>query len=125
MRIRMFKFVIIIAGLLLPTLWCGANSTRVLDGYSNITIKVGNTHGAPKTSSIQASIDGHCLSIVFLENLGQVSIVITMVSGGEIQSRATPTPNGVDFFISNTGSYIVTITLTNGDEYYGEFEVTD
>ena len=34
-------------------------------------------------------------------------------------------PNGVMFYIPNTGSYVVTFTLPNGDQYYGEFEVTD
>ena len=29
------------------------------------------------------------------------------------------------FYIPNTGSYVVTFTLPNGDQYYGEFEVTD
>ena len=35
------------------------------------------------------------------------------------------TPNGVNFYIPNTGSYVVTFTLPNNDVYYGEFEVTD
>ena len=38
---------------------------------------------------------------------------------------STATPNCVIFYITNTGSYIVTFFLPNGDEYYGEFEVTD
>ena len=79
----------------------------------------------PKGSSIQASINGHILSVVFLENLGQVNIEVEAVGAGEAQFQSTPTPNGVDFYITYTGSYIVTFTLPNGDVYYGEFEVTD
>jgi hypothetical protein len=35
------------------------------------------------------------------------------------------TPNGYQYYIPNTGDYIVTFTLENGDVYYGEFTVTD
>ena len=77
------------------------------------------------SSSIQATIDGHYLTVVFLENLGQVNIVITDAYDNEIRVESTPTPTGVNIYISNTGSYVVTFTLPNGDEYYGEFEVTD
>ena len=35
------------------------------------------------------------------------------------------TPNGMQFYILNVGNYIVTFTLPNGDEYYGEFTVTE
>jgi hypothetical protein len=34
-------------------------------------------------------------------------------------------PNDLQIYIPNTGDYIVTFTLPNGDEYYGEFTVTD
>ncbi|MBO6026796.1 MAG: DUF3244 domain-containing protein [Bacteroidales bacterium] len=95
------------------------------DNHSNVPIKESHVEGVPKGSSIEATIDGHMLSIVFLENLGQVDIEVSLVGGGETQLRSTPTPNGVLFHIINTGSYIVTFTLENGDEYYGEFDVTD
>ena len=84
-----------------------------------------HVQGIPKTSTIQASINGHTLSIVFLENLGQVQIEVQAVGNGEVQYQSTPTPDGVDFYITDTGSYIVYFTLSNGDVYYGEFEVRD
>ena len=96
------------------------------DGGSIIIKKVlSSNSGTDKTSSIQATIDGHYLTVVFLENLGQVNIVITDANDHEIRVESTPTPTGVNIYISNTGSYVVTFTLPNGDEYYGEFEVTD
>ena len=95
------------------------------DGYSHIQIKESQVQSEPKGSSIQASIDGHWLSVVFLKNLGQVYIEILHDGGGEAQSQSTPTPNGVDFYIPFAGSYIITFTLPNGDVYYGEFEITD
>lgn len=78
-----------------------------------------------KIQSIVASIDGHVLSVVFTQNLGQVTIDVSLVAGGEVETQSTPTPNGVNIYIASTGSYVVTFTLSNGDEYYGEFEVTD
>lgn len=78
-----------------------------------------------KSSSIQATLDGHTLSVVFLENLGQVTVEVSLAAGGETQVDSTPTPNGVMFYIPSTGCYIVTFTLANGDEYYGEFEIRD
>ena len=95
------------------------------DGHNHIVIKEVQVQSMPKGSSIQATIDGHILSVVFLENLGQVNIEVEAVGAGEAQFQSTPTPNGVNFYITYTGSYIVTFTLPNGDVYYGEFEVTD
>lgn len=123
MRLSKIKFVLLL-GFLMPTYFCGAYGFNNNDNNS-IVIKVGHTQSFPKDSSIQASIDGHTLTVVFTENLGQVNIEVSSVSGGETQVESTPTPNGVIFYIADTGSYIVTFFLLNGDEYYGEFEVTD
>ena len=117
------KRLALLLGLMLSAIWCcGSN---FFDGYSLIQIKEARVEDLPKGSSIQASIDGHTLTVVFLENLGQVQIQVETALGGDTQYQSTPTPNGVIFYITNTGSYIVTFTLPNGDEYYGEFEVTD
>ena len=94
-------------------------------GPGAISIQAAQSQGTPKTSSIQATIEDHILSIVFLENLGQVSVEVTTASGGVVDAFASPTPNGMNICITNTGSYVVTFTLSNGDVYYGEFEVTD
>ena len=117
--------IILWVGLLLSTCWCEGANIIAIDGYSHISILAGSVQGPPKGSSIQATIDGHYLTVVFLENLGQVNIVITDANDHEIRVESTPTPTGVNIYILNTGSYVVTFTLPNGDEYYGEFEVTD
>lgn len=90
-----------------------------------ISIMASNTVGNDKSSSISASINGHSLSVVFTENLGQVSIEVSYASGGEVETSSIYTPSGVIIYIPYSGSYIVTFTLPNGDEYYGEFEVTE
>ena len=125
MRHTKIKLFILLLGLLLPTVWCGANGTISFDGLGNIEIKESNVQGAPKSSSIQASIDGHTLTVVFTENLGQVAIDVTTATGAIVQTYWMNTPDGLQSYMANTGDYIITFTLTNGDEYYGEFTVTD
>lgn len=123
--IRLKQFVLLL-GLLLPAVWCGANDTRSMDGYSSIIIiKVGDVQSAPKGSSIQASINDHCLMVTFTENLGQVTIEVATATGATVDCLSVQTPNGYLYFITNTGDYIVTFTFPDGDVYYGEFRVTD
>ena len=102
-----------------------ANVKIESDGHSNVQIKHGTVEGTPKDSSIQATINGHVLSVVFLENLGQVDIDLTTDTGDPVDATSIYTPNGVNFIITYPNRYIVTFTLENGDMYYGEFEVTD
>lgn len=83
-------------------------------------------HGSSdKSGSIVPTLDGHVLTVVFNENLGQVSIEVSTISGASVQFLSVLTPNGLQVYIPNAGNYIVTFTLSNGDEYYGEFTVTD
>ena len=79
----------------------------------------------PKGSTIQASINGHTLTVVFTENLGEVAIEITTATGALVENFWTVTPNGLQTYLSLCGDYVITFTLPNGDEYYGEFTVTD
>ena len=95
------------------------------DGFSHIAIMERNVQGSPKGSSIEATINGHSLTVVFTENLGNVQIEVTDSTGGTVDYWDIWTPNGYIVYIYDTGSYVVTFTLPNGDEYYGEFEVTD
>lgn len=89
-------------------------------------IEVSVLSGFDRSNAIIPTINGHVLTVVFNENIGQVSVeVATLVGGGETQVESTPTPNGVIFYIPNAGSYVVTFTLSNGDVYYGEFTVDD
>ena len=119
------KHFILLLGFILPASWGSAIGTQMQDGYSHIQIKESQVQGEPKGSSIQASVDGHWLSVVFLENLGQVNIQVSRVNGGDSQIQSSPTPNGMDFYIQSTGDYVVYFTLPNNDVYYGEFEITD
>ena len=119
------KQIFLLIAVLLPTIICNATKTDLEDGLSHISIKVTQSHGEPKISSIQATIEGHWLSVVFLENLGQVTVEVSSTTVGEVETQSINTPNGVNIYIPASGSYIVTFTLANGDIYYGEFEVED
>ena len=119
------KLSLLLFVLLLSAISKDAWGTYLTDNNSGIPIKESTIHNEPKTSSIQASIDGHMLTVIFLENLGSVLVEVTDANGGTVDVVDMYTPNGYTAYILGTGSYVVTITLPNGDEYYGEFEVTE
>ena len=104
----------------------GAAGTENEKDGTPIEIIQNSSHcGSEKGSTIQASIDGHYLTVVFTENIGQVTVELTTASGATVDYLSMQTPNGYQYYIINTGDYIVNFTLPNGDEYYGEFTVTD
>ena len=117
--------------LILSGAWCyagGAARTGNEKGNEGTPISVikKTCHSSSeKGMAIHASIDGHYLAVVFTENLGSVAVEITTANGGYVQTDSCLTPNGLQFYIPNTGDYIVNFTLPNGDEYYGEFTVEE
>ena len=127
------KTVILMLCLALSGAFCYANDVTGIEfgkkGEGDeipLEVKENTFHGGlDKSSSIFASIDGHYLTVAFTENLGQVAIEITTDTGSTVSTIAMTTPNGYVFYIALAGDYIVTFTLPNGDEYYGEFTVTD
>ena len=84
-----------------------------------------STSGLHKGNSIIPILNGHVLTVVFTENLGQVSVEVATLAGASVESLSVYTPNGVQVYIPNAGNYIVTFTFSDGDEYYGEFTVTN
>lgn len=119
------KTIALLLGLSLPIFLCQAEEIHLTDGFSHIAVKESHVQGIPKGTSIQASISGHYLMVSFIENLGEVSVEITTPTGDYVQANSCITPNGLMFYIPLAGDYIVYFTLPNGDEYYGEFTVTD
>ena len=119
------KCFVLLLGLLLPAAWYGAYGTSSTDGHSHILIKEGNVQSSPKGNSIHASINGHVLTVVFSENIGPVAIEIFKDSGGNVETHWVETPDGLQTYLPLAGDYLITFTLANGDEYYGEFTVTD
>lgn len=78
-----------------------------------------------KSSYINPIINGNMLTVVFSENMGQVSVVVATTSGASVERLSVYTPNGVQVYIPNAGNYIVTFTFSDGDVYAGEFTVTN
>ena len=115
------KIIFFIFTLLIVDMNYASNSCH----EDKISIMAGNTVGNDRSSSISASIDGHYLTVIFTENLGQVVVEVSLVTGGEVETTSTYTPSGVIIYIPDCGRYTITLTLPNGDNYYGEFEVTD
>ena len=115
--------------LILSGALCNAHGAARTNGKGDGTpievIEKTSYGGLDKSNSISPSLESHYLTVVFTENLGQVTIEVTTASGATVDYTSVITPNGLQFYIPNTGDYIVTFTLPNGDEYYGEFTVTD
>ena len=89
------KQFVLLLGLLLPAAWCGANSTHFNDGFSHIAVKERAVQGTPKGFTIQATIDGHTLTVVFTENLGQVAVEVSSVSGTSVHFSSNAQNKGV------------------------------
>lgn len=121
-KIKQFVMLLLLS---VPAAWCGAVANEVTHGHTPIVIKETNTASSPRSSSIQASICGHVLSVVFSKDIGQVDVGIVSLTGGSTESFAERTPNGFNLYLPEEGDYLITFTLANGDEYYGEFSVTD
>ena len=122
-----FKHLLLMGFLLLIASFSQANNSMVTKN-DEIPIEVieKTCHGgSERGNSIVPTINGHVLTVVFTENLGQVAVEVTTATGSPVDATSTITPNGVQFYIPLAGDYIVTFTLPDGDEYYGEFTVTD
>ena len=95
------------------------------DGVSIGLIEKTSKSSSDKSGSILPTINGHVLTVVFTENLGQVAVEITTASGASVEYLWVHTPNGLQTYLPLNGDYVITFTLPDGDEYYGEFTVTD
>ena len=95
------------------------------DGIPIEVIECTGVSGSDRSSSINPTLNGHVLTVVFNENMGQVSVEVSTAAGASVQCLSVLTPNGLQVYIPNAGNYVVTFTLSNGDVYYGEFTVTD
>ena len=118
----MFKRIFFILSLLGTIVPSCANNLALED---NLPLLAYNQSGNDKSSSIIASINGHYLTVAFTESLGEVSIEIQNTSGIPLDVSIMDTPSGRQIYIPLAGSYILIIKLENGDEYHGNFEVSD
>ena len=122
-KFKKSKQILFLMGLMFASV-CMANNLGIADG-NGIIIKKSGTQNTPRDISIQASINGHSLDFFINENIGQVTIEVSSSTGSTVYYSTTSTPDSEHIYISDTGNYILTLTLSNGDEYYGEFTVTN
>ena len=125
----MFKLkqTILMLCLVLSGALCNAN-TKIEKDEQPVPIELKESTGvssSDKSNAIIPFINGHVLVVAFSENLGQVSVEVATVAGASVQCLSVLTPNGLQGYIPHAGNYIVTITLSNGDVYAGEFTLTD
>ena len=123
-KIKTKPLLLLLSSVMLMTYY-EAGASCLQKGNHPIEINEVQVQSTPKGASILASINGHTLTVVFTENLGTVEMQITTASGTYVQTYWVYTPEGLQTYLSQTGDYIITFTLSNGDEYYGEFTVTD
>ena len=77
-----------------------------------------------RSETISADITGHVLTITFNENVGIAHIVIKDSNGVYIDNdNVVSTPDYATFIIDDAGHYRMDITLSNGEQYYGYFQV--
>lgn len=122
------KKVLIMICLILSEALCfahgeGRTGNKEEEGIPIVLVASASTSEPSRGNSILLILDGHVLNVVFTENLGQVSVEVATTAGVSVQCLSVLTPNGLQAYIPNAGNYIVTFTLSNGDVYYGEFEV--
>ena len=74
------KLFILLFGIWLPTAWCGTFCTYLEDGDSHIEIKQSLVQSIPRGTVIQASIDGHFLTVTFTRDIGTLAMGLDKVS---------------------------------------------
>lgn len=122
------KTIILMFVMLSTTTFCYADLTAPNENGDGTPIEIKQSVGnnsQDKGGSINTFINGHNLTITISQNIGEVSVIIASLSGTTVYNVSILTPTGQQFYIPSAGSYIITFTLPNGNEYYGEFEVTD
>ena len=74
---------------------------------------------------IICTLSANCLSVTFLESLGQISVEIENHTTGEYNQTVVNAQIGSTVFpISGiTGNWSITFTLTNGTIYQGSFNI--
>ena len=82
-------------------------------------------NGQDRSNYISAHINGHYLNVAFLADLGSVTIKILDESYTMLELSYIETPSGYQYYIPLEGRYTLLIALEDGDEYRGDFEVSE
>lgn len=96
------RLIVLMLMLMIPNAWTLADNCYLSDNHHPIQIKASHVQGVPKGFTIQASINGHTLTVAFSQNIGQVEVEITTVTGSTVDCLSILTPNGLQSYIPNT-----------------------
>lgn len=96
---------------------------RVLDD----TVETGTTHRSQEFVPIQAYYDGFTSSIffTFLQNIGEVEVSISNLYNGDYVDYIVNSSIGATIIpiCGDSGIYHITIIVSSGGGYEGEFEI--
>ena len=121
----MTKRLSLILMLLLIGFMSEAKVTSTKDEVNVASVQAGIQNGSEfRSNTISADITGHTLTITFNDNVGIAHIVIKDSNGVYIdRDNVFSTPDHATFIINDAGYYRMDITLSNGEQYYGYFQV--
>ena len=121
----MKKTIVILFVMLQFGLILGAKENFSTEGIDVLAVKEGIINGTESRSeTISADITGSLLTITFNDNVGIAHIVIKDSNGVYIdRDNVFSTPDYATFIINDAGCYRMDITLSNGEQYYGYFQV--
>ena len=121
----MTKKIPLIIMLFLAALAMEAKSTSSEEGVDVFSVQTAIQNSAEdRSGSISADITGQVLTITFNDNVGIAHIVIKDSNGVYIdRDNVLSTPDYATFIINDSGHYRMDITLSNGEQYYGYFQV--
>lgn len=87
-------------------------------------IKIGSNGGAkPQLTDISVELNGNTLEITFSSDCGAADITVETSSGAFVASAYCPsTPGYAEVTISTQGSYVLTITTSDG-VYKGQLNI--
>ena len=119
------KRLIVLIALLQLGIIAGAKENSSKEEVNILATKENIQNGTENRSqSISADITGNTLTITFNDNVGIAHIIIKDSNGVYIdRENVFSTPDYATFFINDAGYYRMDITLSNGEQYYGYFQV--
>ena len=125
----MKKFLLLF-GIMLFSITTGLQASETSDN-NIITIHVlrpsGSTPHSPGDIPIYCTFDTNtsCIYVTFFSNLGYVDLELENITTGEYNhSLVNSAPGGLIYPFSGTsGLWVITFTLSSGEEYTGEFSI--
>ena len=119
----MKRYIFILAVLLQVVFALDAKQISTKEEVDIFPIASAN-NGTNHRSSLSVDITGHTLSVTVENDLNIISLMVTDSNGSwVVLDNMMSSPDTSCFYISESGNYRIDIVLSNGDQYYGYFDV--